>query len=117
MEDSIPIAVPAGYAPVYALGFAGSDGNLVKVAEAERLPVAAAAPAPPALVGETSPSIQAGPFEAVPDRIVSVTLGGTWQGTARLLRSTDAGVTRHALQVAGLPWAVFTAAGCEQAWL
>lgn len=117
MSDPTPIAAPAGYAPSYALGFADPARNLVMVSEETRLPIAAAAPAPAALAGQASASMQAGPYLAVPGRIVSVTLDGAWEGTVTLLRSTDAGATLSPLHVAGEPWAQFTRPGCEQAWL
>jgi hypothetical protein len=117
MSDPTPISTPAGYAPAYALGFADPAQNLILVSEADRLPVSAVPPAPEALTGEATSSGQVGPFEAAPGRIVSVTLGGTWEGTARLLRSIDGGATLSRLQVAGEPWARFTTPGCEQVWL
>ena len=46
-----------------------------------------------------------------------MTLSGDWQGTARLLRSTDSGATMLPLRVGGLPWAEYTQSGCEQAWV
>lgn len=117
MVDPTPITVPAGYAPAYAIGFEGAAGQLVLVGQVERMPVATSAPAPAEFSGATSVSTIVGPFDAVADRIVSVTLGGVWEGTVRLLRSTDGGVTQDELRVAGMPWAVYTTAGCEQAWL
>ena len=117
MSDPTPITTPAGYAPAYAVGFADPAENLILVSDAERLPVASAPPAPAALAGQAALSAQAGPFAAVSGRIVSVTLGGTWEGTVSLLRSTDGGITLSPLRVAGQPWAQFTAPGCEQAWL
>lgn len=117
MSNHPRIQTPAGYAPGYAVGYADPADNLILVSEAERLPVASVAPAPAALTGQTSSSLVAGPFEAVPGRIVTVTLGGIWQGTITLLRSTDGGSTLVALRVAGEPWAEYSKPGCEQAWL
>ena len=117
MPDPTPISTPAGYAPAYAIGFADSAQNLVLVSKTERLPVALTPPAPEALTGEAAASVQAGPFEAVPGRIVSVTLSGTWAGTVVLLRSSDGGTTLVPLRVAGQPWGQYTQSGCEQAWL
>lgn len=116
MSDPTPISTPAGYASAFALGFADPDVNLVLVSEARRLPVAAAAPPPEPLSGETSASTVAGPFAATAGRVITVALDGEWQGTVRLLRSTDGGVSRSTLRVAGAPWAEFTVSGCEQAW-
>ena len=117
MSKHPPIQTPAGYAPGYAVGYAGPTDNLILVSEAEPLPVASVAPAPDALVGQASTSLVAGPFESVAGRVVTVTLGGTWQGTIRLLRSVDGGSTLVALRVAGEPWAEYNQPGCEQAWL
>jgi len=117
MSDPVPIESPAGYASACAIGYADPAENLVLVSQADRLPVASAAPAPAPLVGQSAAAAIAGPFLAVAGRVVSVTLGGTWQGSVRLLRSTDGGSTKLALRVAGEPWAEYSEPGCEQAWL
>ena len=117
MSNQRRIQTPAGYASGYAVGYADPADNLILVSEAERLPVAPVAPAPAAFVGQASTALVAGPFEAVAGRVVTVTLGGTWEGTIRLLRSTDGGSTLVALRVAGEPWAEYSQPGCEQAWL
>jgi len=116
MSDSTPISAPAGFAPIFALGFADSDVNLSLVSDGMRLPVAIASPAPSPLSGETSVSTLAGPFAATAGRVVTVALDGDWQGAVRLLRSTDAGVSLTPLRVAGASWAEYTSSGCEQAW-
>lgn len=116
MSDPTPISTPAGYATAVAIGFADPDVNLLLVSDATRLPVAIAAPAPAALSGETSTSTLAGPFSATADRVVTVALGGEWQGTVRLLRSIDGGVSLSSLRVAGATWGEYTTSGCEQAW-
>jgi hypothetical protein len=116
MSDPTPISLPAGYAPAFALGFADSTHNLNVVSDGLRLPVAFAAAAPPPLSGTTSQSLVAGPFAATPGRVITVTLDGQWDGTVRLLRSTDAGATMAPLRVAGSAWAEYTGSGCEQAW-
>lgn len=116
MSDPTPISAPAGYAPTFALGFADPDVNLSLVSDGRRLPVAVAAPAPAPLVGEASASTLTGPFAATAGRVVTVSLDGEWQGTVRLLRSTDGGVSQSPLRVAGAAWAEYTSSGCEQAW-
>jgi len=116
MSDPTPISAPAGYAPTFALGFADPDTNLSLVSNGRRLPVAVAPPAPEPLSGETSASTIAGPFATTAGRVVTVALEGEWQGTVRLLRSTDGGVSQSSLRVAGAAWAEYTASGCEQAW-
>jgi hypothetical protein len=116
MSDPTPISMPAGYAPAFALGFADATHNLNIVSDSLRLPVAFAAPPQAALAGETANSILAGPFAATAGRVITVTLAGVWDGTARLLRSTDDGVTLVPLRVGGSVWAEYTESGCEQAW-
>lgn len=110
------IAVPAGFAPAYAAGYADSGGQLALVSYASPLPVATSAPAPDPLFGQSSVSTVSGPFNATADRAIVVTLDGDWQGTVRLLRSTDDGVTLVPLRVGGAAWAEYTESGCEQAW-
>ena len=116
MSDPTPISAPAGYAPTFALGFADNDVNLSLVSDQRPLPVAVAASAPPPLAGTASVSTVAGPFAATAGRVVTVSLDGEWQGTIRLLRSTDGGASLSPLRVSGAAWAEFTASGCEQAW-
>jgi hypothetical protein len=116
MSDPTPISAPAGYAPTFALGYADRDVNLSLVSDERPLPVAVAAPALEPLSGTTSVSTVAGPFAATAGRVVTISLDGEWQGTVRLLRSTDGGISRSPLRVAGASWAEFTASGCEQAW-
>ena len=116
MPDSTPIHTPAGYASANAIGYAGSAENLVLVSEASPLPVASLPAAPPPLVGYSATPGIVGPFEAVAGRIVSVTLGGVWEGKVSLRRSTD-GTTLTSLPVAGEAWGEYDRPGCEQAWL
>jgi hypothetical protein len=113
---SLAISIPAGFAPAYAVGYAGAGGGLALVSDAAPLPVATAAPAPAPLVGEAGASQTVGPFSATVGRVIVVTLDGTWTGTVRLLRSTDQGATRVPLRVGGVAWAEYTLPGCEQAW-
>jgi hypothetical protein len=108
--------MPAGYAPAFALGFADATHNLNIVSDGLRLPVAVAAPPPAPLAGQATNSVVAGPFAATAGRVITVTLDGVWDGTARLLRSTDGGTTMVPLRVGGAAWAEYSASGCEQAW-
>jgi hypothetical protein len=117
LMTSPPISVPAGFAPVYAVGFSDIGGKLALVSDVEPLPVTMAAPAPAPLAGQASASEVAGPFEATPARVIVVTLDGEWNGTVRLLRSTDGGLTKVPLRAGGLPWAEYSEPGTEQAWL
>ena len=121
------ISLPAGYAPAFAIGFAGDGGELAIVESAKPLPItfANAGPvpvesvppsAPAALAGQASASTDAGPFAPVSGRPVILQLSGSWTGTVRVLRSVDAGATRHALTVSGLPWGEFTGNACEPVW-
>jgi hypothetical protein len=98
------------------MGYAGSNGYLAVVSDTAPLPVATLAPAPAAFAGEASASQVAGPFNPTVGRVIIVTLDGVWQGTVRLLRSTDDGATKVPLRVGGADWAEYTASGCEQAW-
>lgn len=110
------ISVPAGFAPAYALGYADAGGQLALVSDATPLPVATAAPAPAPLTGQSAASEVVGPFEPTPGRAIVVTLDGEFDGTVRLLRSTDDGLTKVPLRVGGSAWAEYTGPGCEQAW-
>lgn len=113
---STAISTPAGFAPAHAVGFADPNGQLALVSDAAPLPVATSAAAPLPLAGQASASGLVGPFAATPGRVVVVTLDGVWDGTVRLLRSTDGGATTAPLRVAGAAWAEYTESGCEQAW-
>jgi len=110
------IAVPAGFAPAYAVGFSDTGGHLALVSDAAPLPVATAAPAPAPLAGQSAASEVVGPFEPTAGRVIVVTLDGEWDGTVRLLRSTDGGLTKLPLRVGGTVWGEYAASGCEQAW-
>jgi hypothetical protein len=117
MTEPVPIQTPSGYAPAYAVGFADPSANLILVSDLRPLPVTAMAPPPEPLVGTTSQSQIAGPFPAAANRPIVVNLAGVWQGSVRLLRSTDGGATLNSLRVGGMPWAEYTTSGCEQAWV
>lgn len=111
------IQTPAGFAPAYAIGFAGADQSLQLASSEQPLPVALATPpTAPALAGTTAASLLAGPFVPVTGRAIMLTLAGDWQGTVTLLRSTDGGTTRHPVTAGGLPWGSFTANACEAVW-
>lgn len=110
------ISVPAGFAPAYALGYSDANGQLSLVSGAAPLPVALSAPASAPLVGQSGVSEVVGPFNPAPGRAIVVTLDGAWDGTVRLLRSTDGGATRLPLRVGGAAWGEYTESGCEQAW-
>ena len=43
-------------------------------------------------------------------------LSGTWTGSVRVLRSTDAGTTKLPLTLGGIGWAQFTGNCCEPVW-
>jgi len=113
---SAAISTPAGFAPAYAVGYSDSSGQLALVSNAAPLPVATSAPAPVALSGAATASQVAGPFSPTAGRVIVVTLDGVWDGTVRLLRSTDGGATKVPLRVGGANWAEYTQPGCEQAW-
>jgi hypothetical protein len=122
-----PVRLPAGYAPAFAVGYADESGNLVLAGIADPLPVTLdsgtievvpveSAPPPAPLSGSASASGLAGPFAPVAGRAVTLALSGTWDGTVQLTRSTDEGASRLPLTAAGLPWGIYTANICEQAW-
>ena len=111
MSDPIPLQTPAGFAPAFALGLDDGTGHLALVSDARPLPVmslsasnSGPAAAPQPLAGETSVSVRVGPFAPAPGRTIVLTLSGEWEGTVRLLRSVDNGVTCHPLTLAGAPW-------------
>ena len=118
---NVPISYPARYAPGVALNFADGDGSAILVSNAAPLPVSiSAAPsgssAPAPLTGTAPTARTVGSFVPVAGRPIVITLTGTWTGTAKLLRSTDGGVTRLPLTLAGSPWGEFTANVNEPVW-
>ena len=113
---SAAISTPAGFAPAYAIGYSDESGLLAVVSNGAPLPVATSAPAPAPLVGLSSISQVVGPFNPTVGRVIVVALDGEWEGTVRLLRSTDDGATKLALRVGGASWGEYTIPGCEQAW-
>ena len=88
----------------------------VNVTNAGPLPVSISQPSTTALAGSASASAVAGPFSPVLGRAAVLMLSGSWVGTVKVSRSTDAGVTRQPLTVAGTPWAQFTGNACEAVW-
>jgi len=114
---STPIQSPASYVPSRAIAFADIDGTSLLVSASNPLPVsvgAATAAAP--LAGSTINSGVLGPFQPVIGRAVVLALSGAWAGTVRVTRSTDGGITKLPLTVAGGIWAQFTANACEPVW-
>ena len=121
MSD-IPIAYPGRFAPGVALNYADAAGSAIQVSQSSPLPVTMAASGgssatpPPPLSGTTAAALLTGPYAPVAGKPLVLTLRGTWSGTVRLLRSTDGGVNRLPLTLAGAPWAVFSANVCEPVW-
>jgi hypothetical protein len=113
---SAAISTPAGFAPAYAIGYSDESGLLALVSDAAPLPVATSMPAPAPLVGLSSASQVVGPFNPTVGRVIVVALDGEWEGTVRLLRSTDGGATKLPLRVGGASWGEYIVSGCEQAW-
>lgn len=123
-----PIVYPSGYATAVAIGVKDPDGNMAIIDADNPLPVVFDAslagpggggppPTPsPALTGQATDGRIAGPFAAVPNLPIVVTLSGTWSGSVRVLRSIDGGATKVPLTVAGSEWALFTQNVCEQVW-
>lgn len=114
MPDPIfspPIATPGRFVPLQALAFGLPGEVAAAVARTNPLPIAVtriAATATP-MTGTVNATTLAGPFLPELGRPIWITLSGEWLGSARLLRSTDGGVTRLPLTVGGSPWAEFIA--------
>lgn len=68
------------------------------------------------LAGAASASGVLGPFVPGLDSPINLTLSGTWAGTVRLLRSTDAGATKIPVTLAGGTWGEFTSNVNEPVW-
>jgi hypothetical protein len=114
---SLPILTPAKYAAASAVGYADNAGGLTLVSASAPLPViATGAAVPTALAGSASTSAVVGGFAPARGVAVILALRGTWQGSVRLLRSNDGGVTLDPLTVAGAAWAQFTGNACEAVW-
>lgn len=111
-----PIQNPAPFVPSRAMSFAALDGSSQLVSVEWPLPVTTLPPAPGVLAGMVSASAQVGPYQPAPGRPVVLTLSGEWVGTARLLRSSDGGITRSPLTVGGQAWGEFTQNCCEAVW-
>lgn len=139
VSTSTPLPVSVGSAPVPVNGSVALSGTLpafattpsvtltgtlpafastpsVTVANAAPLAVSISPPATAALAGSASASAVVGPFTPVLGRAAVLMLSGSWAGTIKVSRSTDAGATRQPLTVAGLPWAQFSANACEAVW-
>lgn len=117
MPSPIPVAAPASYAPLSAIGYAEADSTLSAVSLDKPLPVSpVTVPGPAALTGTATGASQVGPFAPIAGRAVILALSGTWSGTVRILRSADGGTTRLPVTAAGLPWGVFTGNCCEPVW-
>jgi len=112
------IQSPGGYAASRAVAFAAADGSALLVSAAQPLPVVVSAgtAAPTPLTGTTTAALQAGPFEPMAGRPVTLVLHGEWTGTVRLLRSADAGLTKVPVTLGGSEWGVFGANCCEPVW-
>lgn len=114
---STPIINPAGYAPTVAIGFADVTNSLAAVSAANPLPIVQQPiNASAALAGSAAATGIIGPFVPVLDRPVMLLLSGTWTGSVRVLRSTDAGATKLPLTLGGIGWAQFTGNCCEPVW-
>lgn len=117
-QSTPPISVPAGYVPAFALGYSDQDSKLALVSDSQPLPIRMQlAAAPAALQGTATSSTLAGPFPASAEIPITLSLDGSWTGTAQLLRSIDGGATKLPLLAAGLPWGIQDTNGCEQLWV
>lgn len=114
---TIPVATPANYATLSAIGYAEADSTLSTVSADKPLPVSTVSmPAPAALSGTTAASGVVGPFAPNSDKPVVLALSGSWTGTVKVLRSTDAGATKLPITAGGVAWGVFSANCCEAVW-
>ncbi len=117
MSEPIPVQTPGGFAPGFALGQDDGTGHFVLVGSANPLPTVAAPPEVPApLAGTSAVALLDGPYAPAAFAPVYIALSGAWQGSVRLLRSTDDGATLHPLTMGGGPWGLFTANACEPLW-
>lgn len=117
----IPISYPGRFAPGFALAYADAAGAALQVSSTTPLPVAvisggSTGSAPSALSGSSAVAITAGPFAPLAGRPLVLALSGSWTGTAKLLRSTDGGITRLPLSLGGSPYATFATNICEPVW-
>lgn len=115
---SPPAHSPARFTPVYGLGFASPAGTIDVASAVSPLPVAIrrAEPLPASIAGSTVASQLVGPFAPMLGLPVTVVLAGDWQGAVQLMRSTDAGASRHPLTAGGAAWGRFSANACEAVW-
>ncbi|WP_293882596.1 hypothetical protein [Sphingomonas sp.] len=111
-----PVLAPAGYVPEHAVAFGSQDGPAIPVDYANPLPTAltVVAATSVAITGTSAASTTVGPLFPQLGRAIWLTLGGTWTGTARLLRSIDGGTNRLPLTIGGQDWALFTG-NCNEA--
>lgn len=117
MHEPIEVQLPGGFAPAVAMGHDGGTRDFALVSEARPLPTRTVAIAEPsALAGSASVARTAGPFVPVAGKPVILALSGEWQGTARLLRSTDGGATLLPLTIARGEWGPYSANACEPVW-
>jgi hypothetical protein len=113
----VPIVNPAGYVPIFAVGYSDDADGSLSVSASQPLPVAPVVinkPAP--LAGSATTSGQVGPLPVLPRLPIMLALSGSWTGTVTVLRSTDGGTTRLGLTAMGQPYGQFTANGCEPVW-
>ncbi|TMM48407.1 hypothetical protein [Qipengyuania marisflavi] len=117
MNDPIRVEAPGGFAPLIALGQEDAAGICAAVGPANPLPTFAARPQSPApLSGQAAAPQVAGPFTPAPFAPVYLRLSGAWEGSVRLLRSTDGGATKFPVTIGGAQWGVFAANACEPVW-
>ena len=87
MPNPIPVAAPAAYAPLSAIGFAETDNNLSTVSANKPLSVnTTGVPTPAALSGSAKASTLAGPLAPNSSKPVKLSLSGAWTSMLRLNR-------------------------------
>ena len=121
MSPPYPISVPAGFAPAFALGYAGQSGDLALVAPTAPLPVqimndVPTGPGAAPLTGSATGALLAGPFTPRSTAPVILALWGEWTGTVQLERAAGPDEPRLPVTAGGAAWARFTANACEAVW-
>ena len=117
--SSLPIVTPANFAAASAMGYSDATGGLSLVSANSPLPVTMSgvtAATPSAITGTTSTSGTFASFAPARGIPIVLVLGGTWQGSVRVVRSTDGGATFDPLTAGGAPWAQYSGNVCEPVW-
>ncbi len=116
VSNSAPLVVQVNNTTPMAVSVSNAAPLAVNVNNTMPMAVNLVNPITTALAGNASASAVVGPFAPVMGRAVILSLAGNWVGTVKLTRSTDGGVTKLPLTIAGGEWANFTGNCCEAVW-